>query len=26
LEALGVTLACSLHQAVPSSFQDTVPV
>jgi hypothetical protein len=26
LEALGVTVARSLHQAVPSSFQVTVPV
>jgi hypothetical protein len=26
LEALGMTMARSLHQAVPSSFQVTVPV
>jgi hypothetical protein len=26
LEALGMTVARSLHQAVPSSFQITVPV
>jgi hypothetical protein len=26
LEALGMTVARSLHQAVPSSFQVTVPV
>jgi hypothetical protein len=26
LEALGMTMACFLHQAVPSRFQVTVPV
>jgi hypothetical protein len=26
LEASGMTVACSLHQAVPGSFQITVPV
>jgi hypothetical protein len=26
LEALGMTAARSLHQAVPSSFQVTVPI
>jgi hypothetical protein len=26
LEALGMTMTCCLHQAVPSRFQVTVPV
>jgi hypothetical protein len=26
LEASGMTVACSLHQAVPGSFQVTVPI
>jgi hypothetical protein len=26
LEAVGMTMACCLHQAIPSRFQVTIPV